>query len=439
MDVRPGFRSAAALAAALGIFPVRVCQADAADGGDGGVRARVRRLLEESGGFSNANSAGTFRVGGAGFSEYADRSVLLEFMGDVRLRVEASLPGLFPENCDAAVSLFASSPAAEGGAQEGVAYVAAPSFSAPVRRGAGFFAGARIDVENPGGGLDARAVAGRVVEALLGAAVATDAASARAPRPPRPPARWFAAGLARTFDSAARQADYDATRGAWSRARLPPVSHLAGADSPWPDADPALAAELVSWWLSFPDPAGRWAALRGRLASGEPWTADLFFATGPGPDAAAADKDWDAWLVSRRRMVLTPGVTTRAHVVRALAALDLVPGEDGVPADFADRPQPLARLFEPSARDWAPAAASAKLAELARLSAGRGDAFRAASQRLSALLARVAARRRLPPGAAAEAAAALAALAESATHGAAAGSPPGGGGRLSAPRQAPAR
>ncbi len=434
MDVRPGSVAAAALAAAVAAFPDHTCVADApaAD-----VRTRVRRLLAEADGFSNANSDGTFRIGGPGFPAYADRSVLLEFAGEVRSRVEAALPGLFPEGCGAVVSLFSPSspPAPDGVSPDGVAHVAAPAFSAPVRRGTGFFAGAKIVVENPWGGLDARAVAGRVVEALLGAAVATDAASARAQGTPRLPARWFAAGLARTFDSAARQADYDATRGAWSRARLPPVSHLSGADSPWPDADPALAAELVSWWLSFPDRAGRWAALRGRLASGEPWTADLFFATGPGTDDLAADRDWDSWLIARRRLVLTPGVTTRSHVVRTLAALDLVPGEDGVPEDFSDRPQSLVRLFEPSSREWAPAAAAAKLAELAQLSAGRGDAFRAASARLSPLLALVASRRRLPPGAATEAAAALAALAQSATSGADAG----GGGRFSPPRQAPAR
>ena len=418
VNARNGFGAVAAVAAALVAFPARPAAGSGADvsGGADDVRTRVRRMLGEASAVSSANSDGTLRVEGSGFREYADRSVLLEFMGDVRSRTEAALPGLFPERCGAAVVLCAPEPVPDGPA-EGVAYVAAPAFSPPVRRGAGFSAGARILVENAGGVLDARAVAGRVVEALLGAAVATDAASSPAPAPAAAalPPRWFAAGLARTFDVAARQADYDSARGAWSRARLPPVSHLAGADSPYPDADPAVAAELVSWWLSFPDRAGRWAALRGRLASGEPWTAALFLATGPGTDALAADKDWDSWLVSRLRLVLSPGVTTRAHVVRALAALDLVPGEDGVPADFADRPQPLVRLFEPSSREWAPAAASAKLAVLARLSAGRGDAFRAASQRLSSLLARVAARRRLPASAAAEAAAALAALAGSAT------------------------
>ena len=410
-----GFRLAARLVALAAAVPCgTAAAAEPADVESGpsaeSVRRKVRELLWAAESETTSDSSGSTRIDGNGILGYAERSVLKDFLSDVRGRVEAALPsfcpGASPVLC---VSVFTNAACADG----------APAFVRPpvFRRAAGRD-GARTDialaVENPGNGLDARKLAERAVDGLLGAAVAAAAPggppAAAANRPPP----WFAAGLARTFDVAARQTDYDSTRASWSHASLPPVSALVSADSPFPSADPALAAELVSWWLSFPGKKERWAEMRGRLAAGEAWGPALFFATGPGGDAQAADRDWDSWLVARRRLVLSPGTTTRAHVVRALAAMNLVPGADGVPADLGGGPRPLADIFGPSASSWAQAAAAAKLETLARLSAGRGDGFRAAAGTLSGLLAPVAAGRRAPDGAAETARAALAALAGSA-------------------------
>ena len=381
-----------------------------------GVRRAARELAREADAGVNSSSDGALRVEGNGALDYPARSELLEFLGTVRAKTEAALPGAFPPGSGPmlVVSAVTNGEAAAGT----VAAVRRAAVSRPVPRDGALSVPVRIKIGNPAGEIDARALAARAVEGLLCASVAAAAEflpPGSAAGRPVPPPRWFASGLARHFDASSRQDGYDSTRANWARARLPPVGNLASADSPFPDADDALAAELVAWWLSFPDRASRWALLRGRLAAGEPWTAQLFFETSLGPGSPLdADRDWDSWLVSRRRRVLTPGTTTRSHVVHALSSLALVPGEGGVPADFPEPSAPVLRLFDPDTQAWAPRAAAVRIETLGRLSAGRGDEFREAAQKLSAALAAVASGRRFGPGAKENASAALAALAGSA-------------------------
>lgn len=423
-------RASAFFAAVLAAAQACIAQdaAGAAEPDPADVRAKLRRMLAAADAESSSNSDGSIRVEGNGTMSYPDRSVVLEFLSDLRLRVNGALGGdPMPDGSVARLAVAAFTNA--GDAAESRAFVHRASVSRPARLGGGFAVSVRIPVENPGAGLDPRQLALRAVDGTLAAAVAAEAARPDPERsaPPRRPPEWFAAGLARTFDAEARQADYDGVRAAWARASLPPLRHLCAAGSPYPAADPALAAELVSWWLDFPDRGKRWAEVRRRLASGEEWTPRLFVETGPGSGTAggdgpgsfsetAADRDWDSWLVARRRLVLSPGVTTRAHVVRTLALARLVPGMDGVPEDFADSPQPLARIFEPSAREWAQTAAARKRAMLVQQAVGRGDAFRKAAADLSEALSRLAFGRGPSPDDAGKAAAALSALADSATE-----------------------
>lgn len=352
----------------------------------------MREILYRAQAETSASSDGSIVVDGGGALQYPERSVLLELLGDVRARVAAALgPAFFPASSRLKVVLRASIDGTDPETRH--AFVAPPGFDA--FRGDGGEGGIAVTlaVRNPEDGLDARVLVARAVEGLLGAAVVADGGSARnrAPNSAFRIPRWFSAGLARTFDLAARQEDFDKVRAGWARGMIPPVRHLATVDSAFAEADEALAAELVSWWLSFPDAAARWEALRGRIAAGEPWTPKLFFETASRDgDEMEADRNWDAWLISRRRTILSPGVTTRAAVARALSILVLRPGLDGVPEDFAASPQPLVRLLEKEARPWRAAVAGRKAQLLARESIGRGDAFRNAAAEIAEVLGRLA-------------------------------------------------
>ena len=146
-------------------------------------------------------------------------------------------------------------------------------------------------------------------------------------------------------------------------------------------ADPAVAAQLVAFWLSFPDPGRRLRTLCLRLAHGVPWSPELFFSTSVG-DASplAGDRAFDAWLYARTARILSVGVTTPSLVARTRVRMQIFPGRDGVPADWADAPQPLERLLEPDSAPWAPAVARELRAWILRQAAGRGDAYREAAR-----------------------------------------------------------
>ena len=233
-------------------------------------------------------------------------------------------------------------------------------------------------VSNPENGLDPHVLAARIVRGWLDLKVLTLAWGAGDPSArPAPVPAWFAAGLARSLDPATRQDDFDAVLDAHLAGRLPPLRALLAADAPAPAADDALAAQLVEFWLSAPGSALRFGRLCAALAAGRAWTPALYLATAGRPaDPATAESAFEAWLRERASAVLSPGETTDSLVARTAAAMRLVPGRDGVPAGFADGPQPLERLLEPDTRDWAPEAARRLKASVLRGAFGRGDAYR---------------------------------------------------------------
>ena len=227
------------------------------------------------------------------------------------------------------------------------------------------------------------------------------APAASAPASAFPPP-WFSKGLLRSLDPALRQGDFDAIRAKWGTGQLPPLDALASFGSRWSENDDALAAQLVAFWLSFPDKAGRFGRLVDSLAAGVPWTADLFALSSLGAaDAERADAAFDNWLVAREGMVLTPGVATPAGARRLLSSLWLVPGRDGVPraTDTSSSPAlPPEALFLAENAAWAPAAAGRLRRKVQLAAAGRGDAWRAACERLDALLLLAERGRALPDG-----------------------------------------
>lgn len=322
----------------------------------------------------------------------ADRAVLLDFTTDLRdaLEVKLGVRGATPDEARHAsfrtddCRLMVRCVPDEAGTNAPARVVTDLD---PHRRDRDWQIPLVATVTNPANGLDPHVLAERIVRGWIDLKVLTPAwAAADAGRPadpgPTPFPAWFAAGLARSLDPATRQDDFDRVRDAFSRGRLPPLTELLPADAPASAADPALAAQIVEFWLSFPERPRRFGRLCRGLASGRPWTPDLFFETcggtgGAAPDAAS-DTGFAAWIERRASDVLSPGETTATLVARTLEAMSLVPGRDGVPSSFADAPQPLERLLEPGARDWAPATALRLRTTVLRGAFGRGDAYRRA-------------------------------------------------------------
>ena len=325
----------------------------------------------------------------------ADRAVLLDFAIDLRDALEAKLGvrGAPPDearhatfrtdDCRLMISCVADPAGTNAPAR-------IETRLDPHRAGRNWQIPLVATVSNPENGLDPHDLAVRIVRGWIDLKVLTPAwAAADAGRPaghgPTPFPAWFAAGLARSLDPATRQEDFDRVRDALFRGRVPPLPALLAADAPAPAADPALAAQLVEFWLSFPDAPRRFGELCRALSEGRPWGAEPFLATSlRKADAFGADADFAAWMERRSSRILSPGETTGSLVSRTLAEMQLFPGRDGVPADFADAPQPLERLLEPEAREWAPAAARALKHAALRRAIGRGDAYRAACERFAA-------------------------------------------------------
>ena len=270
-----------------------------------------------------------------------------------------------------------------------------------------------VTITNPANGLEPHRLAACVTDGLLRLKVLERRANGLRPRPPPP---WFAEGLARLLDPGLRQSDFDAVRDTWFRGRLPPSFDLLAKPSGPRSVDPAAAAQLVSFWLSFPHPERRLRTLSTRLAHGVPWSPELFFSTSLG-DASAltGDRAFDAWLYGRVTHVLSLGVTTTSLVARTRIQMQVFPGRDGVPADWADVPQPLERLLEPDSAPWAASAARALRARILRQAAGRGDAYREAARQYADFFSDVIAGGRRLRGAADRLSDARAALDASAT------------------------
>ncbi|MBQ3811765.1 MAG: hypothetical protein II839_13225 [Kiritimatiellae bacterium] len=325
----------------------------------------------------------------------ADRAVLLGFATDLRDALEAKLGvrGASPDearhasfrtdDCRLLVSCVADAAGTNAPARIETRFD-------PHRPGRSWQIPLVATVSNPENGLDPHVLAERIVRGWIDLKVLTLAWSAAgAGRPaaagPTPFPAWFGTGLARSLDPATRQADFDCVRDALFGGRVPPLPALLAADAPAPSADPALAAQLVEFWVSFPECPRRFGALCRALAGGRPWSPELFLATSiRKTDAFAADADFSAWMQRRASRILTPGETTDSFVGRTFVAMQLFPGRDGVPEGISDAPLPLERLLEPDAREWAPAAARALKAEILHRAIGRGDAFRAACDRFAA-------------------------------------------------------
>ena len=386
--------AATAVLAALAAAPL-AAQEPAAPADEAEIRARIERLRKAvgSGAAETANADRSTIVAGE-LLPYPDRVVLLGFVDDLRTTLERQLgaQSAAPETVPA-VSFrgpdFRVLVRALADPEGTNAPASVRTSLRPRRDAAAVLPAATIDVLNPAADLDPREFAETVVDDFLRLKVLY-AAPARGAAP-RPPPRWFAAGLSRLQDAAVRQRDYDETRALWFRAALPPLPELAAEDAAFPAAEPAVAAQLAAFWLSFPEPAERFRDLCRLLGSGVPWTPGLFLATSAGiSDPLDGDRAFDAWLWGRDRHILSPGATTPELVARTLVALQVFPGRDGVPADFADRPQPLERLLEPANAAWAPDAATALRVRVLRLAAGRGDAYRAAAEEFADILADIA-------------------------------------------------
>ena len=417
-------RSGAALRGALGALVLAAATAPADEpatvrsdpSSPEGIRAAVERLRSEVES-ETANADRSVRVVGPALT-FSERSVLLGFTEDLRAALEQQL------GARGVRGPLTSAVAFRGPAYhllvhavedpEGTNRVASISLALhPLRNEAALRTPpARLTIFNPENALDPHDFAAHVVDALLRLKVLYAAPPAAPGAPaPAPPPPWFAAGLARLQDASVRQPDFDAVRAQWFDAALPPLREMVGRDAPFPSADSAVAAQLAAFWLSFPDVPARFASLAARLGAGEPWSAALFLSTAVGTaDERAGDRAFDAWLWDRDVHILTPGATTPRLVARTLVAMQLFPGQDGVPADWADRPQPLERLLEPEAAPWAAETAALLRARILRLSAGRGDAFREAAGLYAAALQDAAAGGRRARGAAARFEAARAAM-----------------------------
>ncbi len=189
---------------------------------------------------------------------------------------------------------------------------------------------------------------------------------------------WFAAGLARLPERIRRQDDAEAVLDRWSHAALPCLEVLVAQFSPYADTNPALAAQLLAWFLDYPERYQRYSSLKEQLSRGDSWDRALAEAVGgPGTGLADLDSDWDKWLLARRWTVLTPGQTHPALAGRLRSQLVMWPGASGVPfAGF-----PYREKLEPSdlialrRESWMTVAASLKLAQMQRLGGGRTADF----------------------------------------------------------------
>ena len=381
-------RTVAALAALAAATAAAQEAAGAAPEDEAAARLERIRRIAAQGAAETPNADRTTVIAGEALP-FADRSVLLGFVDGLRAELERQL-GARRASAELLPAVSFRGPAFRilvRAARDDADPDAPASIRLsihPRRSPAAALPAAVIDISNPANDLDSREFATTVVHALL---VLKAAYAAPEGKDVSIPPEWFAAGLARLMDPSVRQADYDAVRETWFRAALPTLPELAVPVFSYAEADPAVAAQVAAFWLSFPDPAARFRDLCARLGSGERWTSALFVETSLGAgDLPEGDRAFDAWLWGRDRHILSPGATTPELVARTLVDLQVFPGRDGVPADLADRPQPLERLAEPENAAWAPAAAEALRARILRRAAGRGDAFRAAAGEFAAIL-----------------------------------------------------
>lgn len=314
------------------------------------------------------SSDGRVQIGGPALNA-PDKLVLLRFVEDVRGRASRLL-GIDFDGPAYAIAIHA-----EGGKP------GAPQIDVRVSRPADV--PIRIALRNPEG-LHAPDLTERLCSALLRADALANGYS-DPPGEPTEPARrcapypaWFGAGLARLLDAQRRQADAEAVLARWSDAQLPGVLTLAESFSPYAATDAALASQLVAWFLAAPERAARHVQLRTEFVHGVPWSSALFArAVGCKPLPGCADVDWDLWLLARRWVVLVPGTTQRALVLRTRDQLRVWPGTPGTPLDAL----PIRAPIEPHAlidlrkAPWMQATAVFKIATTVRIASGRDEAY----------------------------------------------------------------
>lgn len=211
---------------------------------------------------------------------------------------------------------------------------------------------------------------------------------------------WLVRGLWRNLDPDRRAADADWLLDQWRSGRVPPLrAFLTAPDGTLTGATAAAQAALTTaWLLSGPERGARLTGFLSDLASATNRTdaADRLAARlGVEAAPAALEEAWDRWMARQSRMVRQPGRVAALDLERLRTALLLSPGASGIPLVLKGEPPRQVRdLIAHRRASWAPAAASAKRAELALLAVGRGPAFAAVTDAYAAFLAAMAARAR---------------------------------------------
>lgn len=361
--------------------------------------AEIRRIFQVES--ETTSSDQSIRIVGDCIS-YPDKSTLLSFTEDVRAALERTLRAPSAKTTDDSRAVTFRGPQfrilirgslSEPDAISNGAPASVRSRLASNRTGTETRPGLTLLLTNPGPQLDPHELSEHIVDGLIRLKILSMSAPDQRPTPP--PA-WFTRGITRTFDPQGRQPDYDHVRSLYFAGKLPPAGYLTGTSPALVLAEPAIATELLSFWLSYPDVPGRFRTLCQRLAAGDAWTPALFFETCMGVrDPVLADRAFDAWMADRTSNVLSLGLTTPEFARRTAVRLQLFPGRNGVPAELGDSPLPMETLLEPAAAAWAPEAARHLRAEALRAAAGRGDAFREACETIADILKKIEAGR--PP------------------------------------------
>ena len=296
-----------------------------------------------------------------------DKHILMQFVEDVRKRLEMLLDVSFSGDAYR-LTLYAENVEAD---RPGTVTKVLMSPAIGAQR----LPTIRITLVNPSQ-VDAHDLAHQLCDAWVSMRIRVLSDGAKTQEPP---AFWFTAGLAHYLDTSTRQADAEEVIKQWQSAQIQPLWMLPKFYSAYASADKRIAAQLVAYWLDFPDRGKRFDTLCRALAAGEKWTPQLFVESSSGLfDMAEADKNFDVWLLDRRSSVLTLGVTRRELITRAKRLVLLNPQEDGVDGSVPVGSSP-AVLLDHEGEPWTKNCAKLKTKKIMCLSAGRGEKFRQAA------------------------------------------------------------
>jgi len=144
------------------------------------------------------------------------------------------------------------------------------------------------------------------------------------------------------------------------------------------DGDPALAAVLMSWIRDGSEGKTRMRALLAQVAEGGRLVeGDLAALLGYADDPQGLDEDWEMWLLSRRRSVVTLGVTLPDRIRRFRGRRLISPADSAIWGGGLDAKTFLepAVLLDRLDEKWIRRAAGAKSVTLSLVAAGRGGRF----------------------------------------------------------------